>query len=138
MIIVYGFNPYYSGWWLVSAVYCHVREPSKLGFNPYYSGWWLVSFKWSKRHYWTIMFQSLLFWMMISKEVLDGFIVTDENSFNPYYSGWWLVSPSKRAVAFSWILFQSLLFWMMISKSQTSQTYLKTESVSILIILDDD
>ena len=92
------------------------------GFNPYFSGCFSLRGADNRhRHDHKTQFQSLFFWMLLSKVVLLCLGAIRGLSFNPYFSGCFSLSLPDNDVYIrvcSW--FQSLFFWMLLSKNATS------------------
>ena len=93
-------------------------SPFYNGFNPYFSGCFSLSGDQRRRNgIQRRRFQSLFFWMLLSKTsdfpCLGGMLT----SFNPYFSGCFSL---RRQLGYDplglWVLFQSLFFWMLLSK----------------------
>ena len=67
------------------------------------------------------MFQSLFFWMLLSKLGIDTYsTMFTEPSFNPYFSGCFSLRSIDTGLKGEVIKFQSLFFWMLLSKDASA------------------
>ena len=82
------------------------------------------------------MFQSLFFWMLLSKKDDVELLYDNDTRFNPYFSGCFSLSTTATAAARPATRFQSLFFWMLLSKALEEAFSNVTFVVSILIFLD--
>ncbi len=83
-----SFNPYYSGWCSTSAIKIFCNKQVILFQSLLF---WMVLNKTcrSASHITScITFQSLLFWMVLNKTSLNQYVNQFKPGFNPYYSGW--------------------------------------------------
>ena len=91
------FNPYFSGCFSLRYI-AGLKEPGAMdGFNPYFSGCFSLSIQITNLYCAVrILFQSLFFWMLLSKVRVE----------------------QRRPIQHR---FQSLFFWMLLSKSAFPQ-----------------
>ena len=134
-----GFNPYFSGCFSLSRNANPDNQWYQGSFNPYFSGCFSLRYC----HCLVIipgmmMFQSLFFWMLLSKTAGTTESRTKSTiRFNPYFSGCFSLSPCRHHPDLCSCGFQSLFFWMLLSKTTSQAICAKTTyTVSILIFLD--
>ena len=64
----------------------------------------------------SFLFQSLFFWMLLSKAHRSDSTAQQPACFNPYFSGCFSLSAGDGATGGYYRGFQSLFFWMLLSK----------------------
>ena len=118
-LLFVSFNPYFSGCFSLSIQNIKSKITRTSSFNPYFSGCFSLRLNTNGSFDARIfLFQSLFFWMLLSKRM---YILVPVRlcglSFNPYFSGCFSLSQCRYSPVFfgDW-RFQSLFFWMLLSK----------------------
>ena len=90
---------------------------SVLCFNPYFSGCFSLRPELANEADWVVCeFQSLFFWMLLSKPNTGISGIFQQGGFNPYFSGCFSLRGCVRVRILLLRRFQSLFFWMLLSK----------------------
>ncbi len=83
-----------------------------------------------------MLFQSLFYWIWLSKTYDPASAVKVTDSFNPYSTGFGSLRSSINMPLPIKMLFQSLFYWIWLSKFATANDFCSLICVSILILLD--
>ncbi len=105
-------------------------------FNPYSTGFGSLRYFFSASAFSTAMFQSLFYWIWLSKDASDNGDIRYNTSFNPYSTGFGSLSKPPATIVFTNEEFQSLFYWIWLSKLWMLTAYIYFIPVSILILLD--
>ena len=132
------FNPYFSGCFSLSLFLHSILHEYLFRFQSLFF-WMLLSKLSPASVFFRLLrgkFQSLFFWMLLSKSAAAP-QPSQQHGFNPYFSGCFSLRISLTAVVFVAEMFQSLFFWMLLSKPICARRpHPWTRAVSILIFLD--
>ena len=130
------FNPYFSGCFSLSFVYSNIGF-THYSFNPYFSGCFSLRLALHAVGRYPPVFQSLFFWMLLSKLVdIPMILYSYPLCFNPYFSGCFSLRWRMCFQRCPLPKFQSLFFWMLLSKFTALYQHFTVLRVSILIFLD--